>query len=85
MGIFDAKTSMKGQVTVPVEIRKLLGLESGGKIQFQVQDDGQIKVLAKKRSIKDLKGLVASPKDTVNVKTAIQKAVAKRAERAARP
>jgi antitoxin PrlF len=82
MGIFDANTSIKGQVTVPVEIRKLIGLEAGGKLQFQVQADGQVKILAKKRSIKELKGLVSKPQHAVDVKSAIQTAVLKRDSRA---
>jgi antitoxin PrlF len=32
----------KGQVTIPVEIRKKLGLTSGAKIAFVVDDDGTI-------------------------------------------
>jgi antitoxin PrlF len=32
----------KGQVTIPVEIRKKLGLGSGAKIAFVVDDDGSI-------------------------------------------
>ncbi len=56
MGLFDAKTSSKGQVTVPVEVRRLIGLEAGGKIQFQTDAEGRVYVTAKKRSIKALKG-----------------------------
>ena len=78
MELFDAKTSAKGQVTVPAEIRRLIGLEAGGKIQFQAETDGRVYVLAKKRSIKALKGLVARPGATVDVKAAISLEVARR-------
>ena len=37
-----AKVSAKGQITVPVEIRKLLGLRSGDKILFVQKDNGEI-------------------------------------------
>lgn len=35
-----AKVSANGQITVPVEIRKLLGLRSGDKILFVQKDNG---------------------------------------------
>lgn len=78
MGIFDASTSIKGQVTVPAEIRKLIGLEAGGKLQFQVHGDGFVRIMAKKRSIKGLKGLVAKPDHPINIKEAIKSAILKR-------
>lgn len=37
-----AKISANGQVTVPVEIRRLLGLKSGDKILFYQKQDGEI-------------------------------------------
>jgi antitoxin PrlF len=32
----------KGQVTIPVEIRKHLGLDTGTKIAFVIDDDGNV-------------------------------------------
>ena len=37
-----AKISANGQITVPVEIRRLLGLKSGDKILFYQKEDGEI-------------------------------------------
>ena len=37
-----AKVSANGQITVPVEIRQLLGLKSGDKILFIQKPDGDI-------------------------------------------
>ena len=39
-----AKISANGQITVPVEIRRLLGLKSGDKILFFQKQDGEIVV-----------------------------------------
>lgn len=39
-----AKISANGQITVPVEIRRLLGLKSGDKILFFQRQDGEIVV-----------------------------------------
>ena len=78
MGLFDAKTSAKGQVTVPVEVRRLIGLEAGGKVRFQTDSEGRVYLTAKKRSIKALKGLVARPPSPVDVDAAISSAVMRR-------
>jgi antitoxin PrlF len=37
---FRAKVTSKGQITVPVEIRKILGVKSGDTIRFEPQDGG---------------------------------------------
>lgn len=39
-----AKISSDGQITVPAEIRRLLGLKSGDKILFIQNEDGEIVV-----------------------------------------
>lgn len=39
-----AKISANGQITVPVEIRRLLGLKSGDKILFFRKPDGEVVV-----------------------------------------
>lgn len=36
------KISANGQITVPVEIRRLLGLKSGDKILFFQKQDGEV-------------------------------------------
>jgi AbrB family looped-hinge helix DNA binding protein len=67
MGIFDAKTSTKGQVTVPAEVRKLLGLEPGGKLQFRTTEEGKVEIVAKKRGIAHLKGIFARPSEPIDI------------------
>lgn len=37
-----AKISANGQITVPVEIRRLLGLKAGDKVLFYQKDNGEI-------------------------------------------
>lgn len=39
-----AKISANGQITVPIEIRRLLGLKSGDKLLFYQKKDGEIVV-----------------------------------------
>lgn len=39
-----AKVSANGQITVPMEIRRLLGLKSGDKVLFFQREDGEVVV-----------------------------------------
>jgi len=39
-----AKISSKGQVTVPVDIRKALGVDAGDMLAFDLQTNGQVVV-----------------------------------------
>jgi len=38
--IIRAKVTSKGQVKIPVEVRKALGVKAGDKLRFEVQDGG---------------------------------------------
>jgi AbrB family looped-hinge helix DNA binding protein len=78
MGLFDAKSSSKGQITVPAEVRDLIGLKPGGRVQFRTHADGRVEIVAKKRSIKGLKGLFAKPQKPVDVDKAIATDVRRR-------
>lgn len=50
--------SSKGQVTIPVEIRNMLHLNTGDRIDFVVFDKNRVEMLPKKGSVGTLKGLV---------------------------
>ena len=54
----SAKLTSKGQLTVPKEVRRLLGLRTGDHVAFNVQDDGTVSVEAEKRSLVRLRGLL---------------------------
>lgn len=52
-----SKISSKGQVTVPVEVRKHLGVDTNGKLAFVIESDGKVRVSpAKFPDIKSLSG-----------------------------
>jgi AbrB family looped-hinge helix DNA binding protein len=38
--VIRAKVTSKGQVTIPVEVRKSLGVKPGDKLRFELQDGG---------------------------------------------
>jgi len=50
--------SSKGQVTIPVEIRNMLHLNTGDRIDFVVFDKNRVEMLPKKGSVGTLRGLV---------------------------
>jgi antitoxin PrlF len=54
----EATMTSKGQVTIPAEIRKALGLTAGERVVFTQLDDGTTIMRAKTRSILQLKGLL---------------------------
>lgn len=52
----EATMTSKGQVTIPAEIRKALGLTAGERVVFTLLHDGTTVMRAKTRSILELKG-----------------------------
>lgn len=54
----EATVTSKGQVTIPADIRKALGLTAGERVVFTQLDDGTTVMRAKTRSVLDLKGLL---------------------------
>ena len=54
----EATITSKGQVTIPADIRKALGLSAGKRVVFTCMDDGTTIMRAKTRSILELKGLL---------------------------
>lgn len=56
-----ASMTDKGQVTVPKDIRDRLGIAAGSKLDFEVQDDGTIRVRVLVRGADNLFGLVRRP------------------------
>ena len=54
----EATLTSKGQITIPADIRKALGLSTGERVVFTQLFDGTTVMRAKRRSILDLKGLL---------------------------
>lgn len=46
MRAIQATITERGQITLPVAVRRQLGLEPGGKILFQIEDNGTVSVAA---------------------------------------
>jgi AbrB family looped-hinge helix DNA binding protein len=58
----EATVTSKGQVTIPAEIRRAMGLTAGERVIFTQLGDGTTVFRAKRRSIMELKGFLKSPR-----------------------
>jgi antitoxin PrlF len=63
----EATITSKGQVTIPADIRKALGLIAGERVVFTRLDDGTTVMRSKTRSILELKGLLKPRRGTRKV------------------
>ncbi|HLR24894.1 MAG TPA: type II toxin-antitoxin system PrlF family antitoxin [Fodinibius sp.] len=57
----EATLTSKGQVTIPKKIRKKLQLNPGDKILFQETEEGDVKIITRKKSIRELRGILHRP------------------------
>jgi len=48
----------KGQITIPIELRKAMGLDAGDKIDFVEIEKGQFRMIPRTASIRDLEGCI---------------------------
>ena len=66
----EATLTSKGQITIPADIRKALGLSTGERIVFTQLADGTTIMRAKRHSIVDLKGLLKAGRSRPKVSIA---------------
>jgi len=55
------KISIKGQVTIPREVRERLGLQAGDKIAWSLLSNGTVVMRPKTRRLLDLIGMLTRP------------------------
>lgn len=63
-----ATLTSKGQVTIPVAVRKGLGVDTGDRVEFIEVDAGRYELIAATLSVKALKGIVPKPARAVSLK-----------------
>ena len=59
--------SVKGQVTIPAEVRRLMRLRAGDSVSFVFVDDNRVEMIGSRNSVKRLKGIVPRPSRPVSV------------------
>lgn len=75
-----ATVTSKGQITIPKEIREFLHLDSGDRINFLMNDEGQVSIVPATCNITSLKGIIPKPKKPVTL-AAMKKTIRKRGSR----
>lgn len=63
----SARVTSKGQITIPIEVRRQLGLQPGSRLAFERTADGGYEIHAEGASIRDLKGAVRAPTTSVSL------------------
>jgi antitoxin PrlF len=53
-----ATVTSKGQITIPLEVRRALKLEAGSRVEFVELPNGAYELIPATRSIKELRGIV---------------------------
>jgi antitoxin PrlF len=56
----ESKITAKGQTTIPIEVRELLGLQAGDTLRFTVEGD-RVLMTSKSVNFNDLAGFLGAP------------------------
>lgn len=62
-----ATLTSKGQITIPAEVREVLGVDTGDRVEFVEVGPGRYEFIAATRSVTALKGMFGKPKKTVSI------------------
>jgi AbrB family looped-hinge helix DNA binding protein len=75
--IMKATVTSKGQVTIPHSIRRIAKISPGTELDFQLEEDGTLKISLLNQEISQLKGIIKSkrsrPPSLKEMKRAIRK------------
>ena len=72
-----ATLTSKGQITIPVDVRNDLKVDTGDRVEFVQIAPGRYEFVAATRSVTELKGMFGLAKKTVSIE-AMNKAIAQR-------
>ncbi len=62
-----ATVTGKGQITIPIEVRQALGLDTGDRVEFVEVEPGRFELVPATRSVTALKGMFGRPRRTVSI------------------
>ena len=62
-----AALSSKGQLTLPVEVRRALHLHAGDRLDVVLGEDNRVELIPLRKTIRDLKGVLPKPKRAVSL------------------
>ncbi|ODU08985.1 MAG: AbrB family transcriptional regulator [Rubrivivax sp. SCN 71-131] len=62
-----ATLTSKGQITIPAQVRRVLNVQAGDRVEFVQVEPGRFEIVAATRSVRELKGLFGKPSRTVSI------------------
>lgn len=77
----NATLTSKGQITIPREIRDLLGVNAGDRLSFEVREGGEVVVQSETTDIRSLQGILkrkGTPVSLARMDEAIQRGASRR-------
>lgn len=75
-----ATLTSKGQITIPQEVRRALGLETGDRIEFVPEGPGRYAVIPATQDVRSLKGLVPAGRTPVTLEE-MERVIRRRSQR----
>lgn len=79
----ESTVTVKGQTTLPRDVRAALGLASGDRVRYVILD-GEVRIL-KARPVRELRGMLARPGQAPVSLEAMEEAIVKGATESADP
>lgn len=76
-----ATLTSKGQITIPADVRRLLNVQAGDRVEFIQVEPGRFEIVAATRSVRELKGMFGKPARTVSIDE-MNRTIAEQAARA---
>lgn len=62
-----ATLTSKGQITIPADVRRVLNVQAGDRVEFVQIEAGRFELVAATRSVRELKGLFGKAVRTVSI------------------
>lgn len=62
-----ATLTSKGQITIPADVRRVLNVQTGDRVEFVQVEPGRFELVAATQSVRDLKGLFGKVAKTVSI------------------
>lgn len=62
-----ATLTSKGQITIPADVRRVLNVQAGDRVEFVQIEAGRFELVAATRSVRELKGLFGKAARTVSI------------------
>jgi AbrB family looped-hinge helix DNA binding protein len=72
----------KGQITIPVEVRRHLGVGTTDKVSFVIEDDGKVELRPTRYTVASLRGIVPPlpGRETIDFEDQIEEALEARVD-----